>query len=108
MGGTTDLAASMYISVLDLVVSTGGQLNGFILAYMKIKIINKTTNINPGRIAPANKSIAVTGSGAKLPTNIAASSFAPCKIVASKTKTIEGGIICPNVPAAQIVPVAIF
>ena len=32
MGGTTDLAASIYISVLDFVVSTGGQLNGFILA----------------------------------------------------------------------------
>ena len=70
--------------------------------------MNNTTNISPGNIAPANKSIAVTGSGAKLPTNIAASSFAPCKIVANKTKTIEGGIICPNVPAAQIVPVAIF
>ena len=58
-----------------------------------MKIINKTTNINPGKIAPANKSIAVTGSGAKLPTNIAASSLAPCKIVANKTSTIEGGMI---------------
>ena len=56
----------------------------------------------------ANKSIAVTGSGARFPTSIAASSLAPCKIVANKTRTIEGGIIWPRVPAAQIVPVAIF
>ena len=71
-------------------------------------MINKMTSSNPGKRAPANKSIAVTGSGARFPTSIAASSLAPCKIVANKTRTIEGGIIWPRVPAAQIVPVAIF
>ena len=29
-------------------------------------------------------------------------------LLASSIKTIEGGIICPKVPEAQIVPVAIF
>ena len=42
-----------------------------------MKIINITTNINPGNNAPAKRSIAVTGSGARSPFNNAASSFAP-------------------------------
>ena len=70
--------------------------------------MNIPTKIKPGIKAPANKSIAVTGKGAKSPVKRPASSFAPCNISASNIKTIDGGIICPKVPAAQIVPVAIF
>ncbi len=58
-----------------------------------MKTINITTRSSPGTSAPANKSIAVTGSGATSPLNKAASSLAPCKMVANKTSTIEGGII---------------
>ena len=71
-------------------------------------MIKNPTNIKPGKRAPANKSIAVTGSGAKSPVKRPASSFAPCNISASSIKTIEGAIIWPKLPEAQIVPVAIF
>ena len=66
-----------------------------------------TSNI-PGKIAPANKSTLLTGVGARSPVICDACSFAPWKISASKTNTIEGGIICPKVPLAQIIPAEIF
>ena len=50
----------------------------------------------------------LTGSGAKSPVDLGSISFAPWNISASNTKTIEGGIICPSVPLAQIIPAEIF
>ena len=70
------------------------------------KKYSKTKN-NPGNIAPANKSILLTGSGARSPEIADACSFAPWK-TSAKTRTIDGGIICPSVPLAQITPVEIF
>jgi hypothetical protein len=60
----------------------------------------------PGMKAPAKRSPTETVSGAKLPSASCAAEFAPCRMSAVKMSTVEGGMICPSVPAAQIVPVA--
>ena len=59
-------------------------------------------------MAPANRSPTETVSGAKFPIASCAAELAPCRMSAMKISTVEGGRICPSVPAAQIVPVAIF
>ena len=59
-------------------------------------------------MAPANKSTLLTGSGASSPEMADACSFAPWKMSAKRTSTMDGGIIWPRVPLAQITPVEIF
>ena len=54
--------------------------------------------------APANRSPTETVSGAKLPSLSCAAEFAPCRMSAMKISTVEGGMICPSVPAAQMTP----
>ena len=63
--------------------------------------------MKPGKIAPAKRSTLLTGLGARLPEIWDACSLAPWKISANKTKTIDGGIICPSVPLAHIIPAEI-
>ena len=55
----------------------GGKSVGLTFDIMKIHMAYNKTSIIPGKIAPANKSILLTGSGAKLPLICAAFSFAP-------------------------------
>ena len=74
-----------------------------------LKIIHpkysRTNNI-PGRKAPANKSPTDTGVGAKLPFDICTCELIPASMSAIKISTVEGGMICPKVPDAQITPLA--
>ena len=85
-----------------------GKTLGFILAHKITQRKYNNTKSKPGIIAPANKSILLTGSGANSPEIADASSFAPWKTSAKSTRTIEGGIICPSVPLAHITPVESF
>ena len=59
-------------------------------------------------IAPANSWPTEIGSGAMLPSASCACWLAPCRMSPTKISTVDGGMICPSVPAAQIVPVASF
>ena len=85
-----------------------GKLFGLKTEQKKIQNVYIITRSIPGNIAPANKSTLLTGVGARSPVIYDACSFAPWKISASKTNTIEGGIICPKVPLAQITPAEIL
>ena len=107
-GSISNDAEGLKILDLFLLRPIIGKSLGLIFDKIKIYIIKKNTKRRPGSSAPAKRSIAVTGKGARLPINNPASSLAPCNISAKRIKTIEGGIIWPNVPAAQIVPVATF
>ena len=59
-------------------------------------------------MAPANSWPTDSGSGAKLPMACWATWLAPCRISPMKISTVEGGMIWPKVPDAQITPEASF
>jgi len=62
--------------------------------------------MSPGMIAPTNRSPTETGSGAKSPMRRLASMYWFEMVSPRITRTIEGGMICPSVPAAAIEPQA--
>jgi len=66
------------------------------------------TSRNPGRKAPAKRSPTDTGVGAKLPLAICTCELMPASMSPMKISTVEGGMIWPSVPLAQITPVASF
>jgi hypothetical protein len=57
-------------------------------------------------MAPANSAPTETGSGAKLPFSICTWALMPESMSPMKMRTVEGGMICPSVPEAQMTPVA--
>ena len=67
------------LKILNCAPSNGafGKISGLIFEHMKIQIKYIPTSKTPGKIAPANKSILLTGSGARLPEIAEACSFAP-------------------------------
>ncbi len=56
--------------------------------------------------APANRSPTVTGVGAKLPSSICTCALIEESMSPMKIRTVDGGMICPSVPEAQITPEA--
>ena len=62
------------------------------------------TRSKPGRRAPAKRSMTLKGLTKKFPFVSCDSVYVPANASPKITSAIEGGIICPKVPAAQIVP----
>ena len=89
-------------------VGTGGQAFGRVNATNMIQAMYSPTRTIPGRNAPAKRSMTETGSGAKLPSPSCAWVLAPCMMSPRITSTMDGGMIWPSVPEAQITPQASF
>ena len=66
----------------------------------------RTTSASPGSMAPANRSPTETLCGAKFPARSCACWYAEDRTSPSSTSTMDGGMIWPSVPEAQIVPLA--
>jgi hypothetical protein len=62
--------------------------------------------MRPGNRAAAKSWPTETGSGVKLPLASWAVMLAPASMSASRMSTMEGGMIWPSVPEAQMMPVA--
>ncbi len=56
--------------------------------------------------APAKRLPTDTTSGAKLPFSICTCAFMPASMSPMKISTVEGGMIWPSVPLAQMMPLA--
>ena len=69
-------------------------------------MIYAATKIKPGINAPINKSATEMVSGLNMPIFNWACWYALESTSANKIRAIEGGMICPSVPVAQMVPVA--
>ncbi len=76
------------------------------MALITIQSRYSPTSIRPGKKAPANRSPTETGDGAKLPFAICTCALMPASMSPMKISTVEGGMIWPSVPEAQITPQA--
>jgi hypothetical protein len=88
------------------VITKGGQELRSCMPRMKTQTMYSAESISPGMNAPAKRSPTDTVVGAKLPSDSCACWLAPCRMSPMKISTVDGGMICPSVPEAQMIPVA--
>ena len=84
-----------------------GMESGFTMAVNMSQSTYRRTSSKPGISAPANKSPTETVSGEKIPWESCARWYADDMTSPSMTRMIDGGMICPSVPDAQMMPVEI-